>query len=117
MSDKLERGELAGFYVVDPELYDRYRDEVVRLANSHQHDINEFLDEGVRKRALSDAEIAERLGIDVRDVTEIRAVAEHDEYSLEEYEAAARFKDAAAESYLEGGVAKLYRDEKPPTQT
>ena len=111
-----DRGEISGFHVVDPETYRRYRDEVVRLANSHQHNRNEFLDEDVRQRALSDAEIAEILGIDVRDVTEIRSVSEHDEYPLEEYEASARFKDAAAESYLEGGVAKLYRDDTPPTK-
>lgn len=116
VSNGVERGEISGFHVVDPEVYRKYRAEVVRLANSHQHNRNEFLDEETRRRALSDVEIAEKLGIDVRDVTEIRAVAEHDEYPLEEYEASARFKDAAAASYMEGGVAKLYRDEKPPTR-
>ena len=116
MSNGVERGEIAGFHVVDPELYRKHRAEVVRLANSHQHNRNEFLDDEVRVRAMSDVEIAETLGIDVRDVTEIRAVSEHDEYPLEEYEASARFKDAAATSYMEGGVAKLYRDEKPPTR-
>ena len=116
MSRPTERGELSGFHVVDPELYRQYRDEVVRLSNSHQYNRNEFLDGEVRERGMSDVEIAEVLGIDVRDVTEIRAVAEHDEYPLEEYEASARFKDAAAESYQEGGVARLYRDEPPPTR-
>ena len=56
------------------------------------------------------------LGLDVRDVTEIRVVAEHDEYPLEEYEASARFKDAAAASYHEGGVGNLYRGNPPPTR-
>ena len=116
MTNPIERGEVTGFHVVDPEVYHKHRAVVVRLANSHQYNRNEFLDEEVRQRALSDVEIAEIVGIDVRDVTEIRAVAEHDEYPIEEYEASARFKDAAAASYLEGGVAKLYRDEKPPTR-
>lgn len=112
----VERGELGGFHVVDPALYHRYRGEIVRLSNSHQVNINEFLPKGVRGRGLSDLEIAERLGLDVRDVTEIRVVAEHDEFPIEEYEASARFKDAAAASYREGGVKNLYGDRPPPTR-
>ena len=117
MTKPTERGEINGFHVVDPDLYDRYRKEIVALTNSYQVDINEFLpDDGTRKRGLSDAEIAERLGLDVRDVTEIRVVAEHDEYPIEEYEASARFKDAAAASYFEGGVKNLYKGYPPPTR-
>ena len=117
MSSPIERGELNGFHVVDPDLYDRYRAEVLALTNSYQVDINEFLpNDGTRKRGLSDAEIADRLGLDIRDVTEIRVVAEHDEYPVEEYEASARFKDAAAASYLEGGVKNLYKGDPPPTK-
>lgn len=116
MSDEPARGELTGFHVVDPELYARYRDRVVRMSNSHQVNINEFLPDGVRRRAMTDAEIAAELDLDVRDVTEIRVVAEHDEYPIEEYEASARFKDAAAASYREGGVKNLYRGDPPPTR-
>ena len=116
MTERPERGELTGFHVVDPELYHRYRDQVVRMSNSHQVDINEFLPSDVRRRALTDAEIAVELGLDLRDVTEIRVVAEHDEYPIEEYEASARFKDAAAASYREGGVKNLYRGDPPPTR-
>ena len=117
MNKPTERGEINGFHVVDPDLYDRYREEVVALTNSYQVDINEFLpNDGTRKRGLSDAEIAERLGLDVRDVTEIRVVSEHDEYPIEEYEASARFKDAAAASYFEGGVKNLYKGDPPPTR-
>ena len=95
MSSPIERGELNGFHVVDPDLYDRYRAEVVALTNSYQVDINEFLpNDGTRKRGLSDAEIADRLGLDIRDVTEIRVVAEHDEYPIEEYEASARSEES-----------------------
>ena len=117
MSSPIERGELNGFHVVDPDLYDRYRAEVLALTNSYQVDINEFLpNDGTRKRGLSDAEIADRLGLDIRVVTEIRVGAEHDEYPIEEYEASARFKDAAAASYLEGGVKNLYKGDPPPTK-
>lgn len=110
------RGELSGFHVVDPELYRQYRGQVVRMSNSHQVNINEFLPEGVRQRAMTDAEIAAELDLDLRDVTEIRVVAEHDEYPIEEYEASARFKDAAAESYRQGGVKNLYKGDPPPTR-
>ncbi len=110
------RGELAGFHVVDPDLYEQHRAEVVRLASSYQTNTNEFLPEADRRRGLSDAEIAERLGLDIRDVTEIRVVAEHDQYPIEEYEASARFKDAAAESSREGGVKNLYKGLPPPTR-
>jgi hypothetical protein len=116
MTERPDRGELTGFHVVDPELYRRYRDQVVRMSNSHQVNINEFLADGVRRRAMTDAEIADELGLELRDVTEIRVVAEHDEYPIEEYEASARFKDAAAASYREGGVKNLYRGDPPPTR-
>jgi hypothetical protein len=111
------RGELTGFHVVDPDLYRQYRARVVRMSNSHQVNINEFLPEDVRQRAMTDAEIAADLGLDLRDVTEIRVIAEHDEYPIEEYEASARFKDAAAESYRHGGVKNLYKGDPPPTRS
>jgi len=110
------RGELSGFHVVDPDLYREYRGRVVRMSNSHQVNINEFLPDAVRQRAMTDAEIAAELNLDIRDVTEIRVVAEHDEYPIEEYEASARFKDAAAESYRNGGVKNLYKGDPPPSR-
>ena len=68
MSDRVERGEVTGFHVVDPDLYERHRHEVLQLANSHQRNINEFLPESDRRRAWTDAEIAAHLDLDVRDV-------------------------------------------------
>jgi len=115
-NDEPARGELSGFHVVDPELYRRHRAQIVQMSNSHQVNINEFLPDGVRQRAMTDAEIAEELGLDLRDVTEMRVVAEHDEFPIEEYEASARFKDAAAASYRQGGVKNLYRGNPPPTR-
>lgn len=116
MNEQPARGELTGFHTVDPELYRRHRAQIVQMSNSHQVDINEFLPADVRQRAMTDVEIAEQLDLDVRDVTEIRVVAEHDEYPIEEYEASARFKDAAAASYRDGGVKNLYRGDPPPTR-
>ena len=110
------RGELSGFHVVDPDLYERYRNQILELGNSHQRNINEFLPDSSRGRAWTDAEIAKHLGLDIRDVTEIRVVAEHDKYGIEEYEASARFKDAASASYRDGGVKNLYGDNPPPTR-
>lgn len=117
MTDEpVARGQLSGFHVVDPDLYDEYRDRILALGNSDQHDINEFLPADRRRRAWTDAEIAEHLGLDIRDVTEIRVVAEHDKYGIEEFEASARFKDAASASYRQGGVKNLYGGNPPPTR-
>jgi hypothetical protein len=75
-----------GFFALDPEVYARHKDEVLRLSNSFQT---------IERRGLSDREIAERLGLDERTVTEIRVVAERDCYPLEEWERAIEFKRKA----------------------
>ena len=51
------------FFRLDPTLYARHKDEVLRLANSFQT---------IEQRGLSDREIAERLGLDERTVTDPR---------------------------------------------
>ena len=48
------------FFRLDPDLYARHKDEVLRLCNSFQT---------IGHRGLSDGEIAERLGLDERTVT------------------------------------------------
>jgi hypothetical protein len=80
-----------GVFSVDPETYKKHKDEVVRLSNSFQE---------IGKRGLSDREIAERLGLDERTVTEIRCVAERDLYPLEEWQEAIDFKRRAAREWL-----------------
>jgi transcriptional regulator with XRE-family HTH domain len=88
---------------LDPEVYQRHKDEVLRLANSFQR---------IGQRGLSDSEIAERLGLDERTVTEIRCVAERDIYGLEEWEKAIEFKRKAT---LEWSALALKRpDLKEP---
>ena len=71
---------------LDPEVYARHKDEVLRLSNSFQR---------IDQPGLSDRQIAERLGLDERTVTEIRCVAERDCYPLEEWEKAIEFKRKA----------------------
>ncbi len=78
-------------YRLDPEVYRRHRDEALRLSTSFQR---------IGQRGLSDREIAARLGLDERTVTEIRCVAERDVYPLEEWERAIEFKRKACAEWL-----------------
>lgn len=80
-----------GVFKIDPETYKRYKDDVLKLCNSFQE---------IGRRGLSDKEIAERLGLDERTVTEIRCVAERDVYPLDEWQAAIDFKRKAAKEWL-----------------
>jgi hypothetical protein len=75
---------------LDPDVYRKYRDEVLQLSNSFQV---------IGARGLSDAEIAEKLGLDERTVTEIRCVAERDTYSLDEWQRAIDFKRRATREW------------------
>ena len=90
---------------VDPELYKTYKDEILDLSDSVQVSINEHLTGPGRPRPLSDAEIAEKLGLDEAVVREIRVVAERDRYPLEEWQEAIEFKKRACEAFSEHGVS------------
>ena len=79
-----------GIFRLDPDVYKRYKDEVLALSNSFQR---------IDRRGLSDAEIAQKVGLDERTVTEIRCVAERDCYSLDEWEKAIEFKDRACREW------------------
>jgi hypothetical protein len=96
---------------VDPELYRRHKDAILDLASSFQRDVNEHLPPDQRRRGLSDREIAERLGLEERVVTEIRCVAERDRYGLDEWERAIEFKRKACRDYVE---RKILRFLTPP---
>ena len=91
-----------GVFRLDPELYARWKDEVLRLSNSFQR---------IHQPGLSDRQIAERLGLDERTVTEIRCVAERDCYPLDEWEKAIEFKRKAA---LEWSALALKRPDLKP---
>ncbi|MFQ5946324.1 MAG: hypothetical protein ACE5NC_08755 [Anaerolineae bacterium] len=99
------------FFAVAPEIYRKYKDGILELANSFQRDINEHLPPGERKRGLSDREIAERLGLEERVVTEIRCVAERDYYGLDEWDRAIQFKQKACREYVENKITRFL---KPP---
>ena len=71
---------------LDPEVYKRHKDDVLALSNSFQR---------IDQPGLSDKQIAERIGLDERTVTEIRCVAERDCYPLDEWERAIEFKRKA----------------------
>jgi hypothetical protein len=61
---------------VSPELYNRYKHQVLEMSPAIQHYEGA---EALRENScLSDQEIAERLGLAVEDVTEIRCIAEID---------------------------------------
>ena len=61
---------------VSPELYERYKQRVLEMSLAIQ-----YYDGTMAQRdssSLSDQEIADRLGLDIEDVTEIRCIAEID---------------------------------------
>ena len=65
---------------INPDLYHRYKDEVWKLTNARQR-----YEPGKVHRGLTDREIAERLGLNAEQVTEIRCIAENEMISLEKY--------------------------------
>ncbi len=61
---------------VSPELYEKYKQQVLEMSLAIQNYVGTTQ---VRETSsLTDREIAERLGLDVADVTEIRCMAEID---------------------------------------
>ena len=98
-----------GFFFVEPELYHRYKDVVLRLSNSFQVNIHEHLPAEQRQRGLSDQEIAEQLGLEERVVREIRVVAERDYYPIDEWEKAIEFKDKACRAFARHGNAYVFK--------
>lgn len=65
---------------VSMDLYYRYKDEVWRLTNAQQQ-----TDAAGLQRGLSEQEIADRLGLAVEDVLEIRCIVEHEMTPLQEH--------------------------------
>lgn len=94
-----------GFYFVDPELYRKYKDQVLSMSQAIQINYPEHLPPAMRQPGFSDRQIAEKLGIEERVVREIRCVAEREYYPVDEWERALEFKDRACKGYAESGVA------------
>ena len=93
------------FYFVDPEVYKKYRDQVVEMAQSIQINYPEHMPAEKRKPGFSDEQIAEKLGIDARTVSEIRCVAERETYDVDEWEKAVEFKDRQCRGYADRGLS------------
>lgn len=96
-----------GFYFVDPETYEKYKDKVLELSHAVQINFQEHLPADKRRPGLSDKEIADELGLEERVVREIRCVAERDKYSLDEFEEAIRFKEKACRDYSVKGMSAV----------
>ena len=99
-----------GFFYVDPEIYRRYRDQVIEMSQSIQVNYPENLPPEQRRPGFSDEQIAERLGLDKRTVTEIRCVAEREYYGIDEWQKAIDFKERACRGYARGGLGFTTRD-------
>ena len=98
-----------GFFFIEPEIYNQYKDEVLRLSNSFQVNIQEHLPPEQRQRGLSDLEIATKLGLEVHVVREIRVVAERDFYPIDEWEKAIEFKDKACRAFAKHGNSYVFK--------
>ena len=94
-----------GMFFVAPEIYKKYKDQVLALSNSIQVNINEHLPKEKRRGGLSDKQIAEQLGLEERVVREIRVVGEREYYPLAEWEEAIRFKDEACRGFAKSGLS------------
>ena len=96
-----------GFYFVDPEIYRKYKDQVLELSQAIQINYPEHLPPEVRKPGLSDRQIADKLGLEERVVREIRCVGEREYYPVDEWEKALEFKDKACREFAVGGLASV----------
>jgi hypothetical protein len=96
-----------GFYFVDPETYEKYKDEVLALSHAVQINFQEHLPAEQRQPGFSDKQIAEKLKLEEKVVREIRCVAERDKYPLDEFEEAIRFKEKACRDYSVKGMSAV----------
>ena len=96
-----------GFYFVDPETYQKYKDEILDMSHAVQINLQEHLPAEKRQPGFSDKQIAEKLGLEEKVVREIRCVAERDKYTLEEFEEAIRFKEKACRDYSVKGISAV----------
>ena len=93
------------FFFVDPEIYKKYKDEIISMSHSIQINYPEHMNPEVRKPVYSDEQIAEKLGLDTRTVTEIRCVAEREFYGVDEFEKALEFKERQCTGYAKQGLS------------
>ncbi len=83
---------------VSPELYQQYKQQVLEMSPAIQYYEGTTV---VRESSsLSDEEIADRLGLDVADVTEIRCIAELDLLPADAWMKAANWKQAKTRKFF-----------------
>lgn len=75
-------------FFISMDLYHQHKQQVWKLTNARQK-----MGAGGRNESLTDKEIAERLGLTVEEVVEIRCIAENEMISLDEYMAAETIKE------------------------
>ena len=86
------------FKYVSPELYNQYKHQVLEMSPAIQYYEGTV---AVRESSsLSDREIADRLGLDVDDVTEIRCLAEIDLLPADTWIKSAHWKREKALKYF-----------------
>ena len=95
------------FFFVDPETYEKYKDEVLDLSHAVQINFQEHLPPEARRPGLSNTAIAEKLNLEERVFREIRCVAERDKYPIDEFEAAIQFKEKACRDYAKSGMSSV----------
>lgn len=79
-------------FPISPDLYRKHRDAVLSLTNAKQR-----YEPGRNLRGLTDAEIAEKLGITPEEATEIRCIAELEAADAECFFEADAWKELAFE--------------------
>ncbi|NCF17771.1 MAG: hypothetical protein GWP63_05975 [Haliea sp.] len=97
-------------FYIEPEIYRKYRDQVIALSQSIQVNYPENLPPEKRKPGLSDEQIAQQLGLDTRTVAEIRCVAEREYYGIDEWQQAIEFKERACRGYAKSGLGFTTRE-------
>ncbi len=80
---------------ISPELYHKYKRQVLEMSPAIQY--YEGTEARRESSSLSDQEIADRLGLDVEDVTEIRCIAEIDLLPADTWLQSANWKREAAQ--------------------
>jgi len=75
-------------FFISMDIYHRHKEQVWELTNARQR-----MGAGGPNESLTDKEIAERLGITVEEVVEIRCIAENEMIPLHEYMGAEAIKE------------------------
>ena len=93
---------------VSPELYNKYKHQILEMSPAIQY--YEGTTAIRESSCLSDQEIADRLGLDVEDVTEIRCIAEIDLLPADAWIKSDNWKREMAQKSLEERLRQITSD-------